>query len=601
MSLGIIKTKLASTLNKHKSGESASSQLVRNWMVRDSHPYLNKHIVTGTFSGLILLAVMAVTILLSGNNASASSITVSIDDSAIDLNVAPTTTTGVFSKSNDSTISVTTDNGTGYTLGIRADGTNPDKLINGSDPSVEGMTLTSITSTTTEATFKALDSTAYNGMWGYLPSRLCTGNSGSSCTSNTDFLPAPTTTGDVLDITSTANSSVANTYTLALGARVDNTQKLGSYSNTYVIYANANAVPYSIVYDDNVVSNMPEDVNSDEAVGGSVTFSDKTPTRAGYKFLGWCTVSTPDPASSTNDCATAGGTYYAAGATTAISSATSFHLYAMWKNIIYMQDLTSSTITTLLPNTGSTARVLDARDDQEYTIAKLADGKYWMVENLNLAGGTKLTSDDTDIESDYILPTEYGFGDNNTLPYSPPVYPKYNDYTGAYLYNSGSSEQDDCANKLLCYSYYTWSAATLGSESLINNNETRAPFSICPKKWKLPTANYDSENSDEWGDFYALAVAYGWDSEVKYKYNGFWYENLGPNTVPNFIVAGKMSSYSGTLANVGGFGFYWSGDRRITDNRAAFQLSFSTNSVSSPVTTNWRNDMSSVRCVFSGQ
>ena len=71
------------------------------------------------------------------------------------------------------------------------------------------------------------------------------------------------------------------------------------------------------------------------------------------------------------------------------------------------------TIATLLPNVGSTATVKDKRDQQDYTIAKLADNKYWMVENLNLAGGTALSSTDTDFESTYTLPTTDGWTTNN--------------------------------------------------------------------------------------------------------------------------------------------------------------------------------------------
>ena len=47
-----------------------------------------------------------------------------------------------------------------------------------------------------------------------------------------------------------------------------------------------------------------------------------------------------------------------------------------------MQSLTTPTIATLLPNTGDTVCVLDARDNKQYTIGKLADNKYWMLDNL---------------------------------------------------------------------------------------------------------------------------------------------------------------------------------------------------------------------------
>ena len=374
---------------KHKPGESTSSR--PGWMVRDSHlthgGLRMTNTTAGTFTGLILS--FAIGLCLSTPTHAADSITITIDDSTVDLNIATTNPNGTFSKSNNSNISVKTTNSTGYTLGIRAEGSDPTKLINSSDPDTTTNSLSSITSATTEEQFKSLAATTLNGKWGYLPSKLCTSDSNSSCSTNTSFLPAPTTTGDTLDITTTANPTTANTYQLALGARVDSTQKLGSYSNdVYVIYADANAIAYSITYDDNVVSNMPSDVNSGQAVGGQLNIASNVPVRSGYKFLGWCTVATADPASSTSDCATAGGTFYSSNQSVTISAATNFHLYAMWAQpcagYTTMQGLTSSTIATLLPSVGSTATVCDIRDENTYTIAKLADGKYWMVENLRI-------------------------------------------------------------------------------------------------------------------------------------------------------------------------------------------------------------------------
>ncbi|MBR0488405.1 hypothetical protein IJJ39_01885 [Candidatus Saccharibacteria bacterium] len=125
---------------------------------------------------------------------------------------------------------------------------------------------------------------------------------------------------------------------------------------------------------------------------------------------------------------------------------------------IYMQDLTESSITSILPSTGSTYTVYDKRDDKSYTIAKLADGNYWMTQNLNIAGGTTLTSTLSNVSSNYTLPTSSTSGISQN-------------YDTAYVYNDSTYG-----------GYYSWTAVTAGKTG-----------DICPKNWRLPRlAEYDT-------------------------------------------------------------------------------------------------------------
>ena len=91
----------------------------------------------------------------------------------------------------------------------------------------------------------------------------------------------------------------------------------------------------------------------------------------------------------------------------------------------------------------------DARDEQDYTVAKLKDGKIWMTKNLNLAGGTVITSELSDVPANYTLPTANGFQEGNKLPESSQE--GFSDNTMAYVYNTGNST-DNCARPG-CYSY----------------------------------------------------------------------------------------------------------------------------------------------------
>lgn len=225
-----------------------------------------------------------------------SVLTMSIDYSNITINVAPRSANGTFAKSNNSIISVNTNNYSGYTLSIAAssDSENNTDLINTSD---SNKVLSSIVDSTSELDFSADTAAAganYNGKWGYLPSKL-------NSIDNTSFQPAPGVGDDIhiLDVTDSANTdNIANTYTLAIGARVDDNTALGSYSNTFVISAVANLMDYTVAYNKgntaDTVSNLP--ANATGVISNpltdltTITVSDTKPMRVGYLFDGWCTV-----------------------------------------------------------------------------------------------------------------------------------------------------------------------------------------------------------------------------------------------------------------------------------------------------------------------
>ena len=63
-----------------------------------------------------------------------------------------------------------------------------------------------------------------------------------------------------------------------------------------------------------------------------------------------------------------------------------------------MQDINSTNISAVLNSMseGGSYYLRDKRDEQPYCVSKLEDGNLWMTENLNIAGGTALSSTDTD-------------------------------------------------------------------------------------------------------------------------------------------------------------------------------------------------------------
>ena len=503
---------------------------------------------------ITFIPVISAIICSHSTYATASTISLTIDNSTVSMSVSPTNVNGSFNKSSVSTVSASTDNATGYTLSIAApsgSGADYDKLINGSDNTAK---LNSISSATTEEQFKALNNTSYNGKWGYLPSKYHSQD-------NSDFLPAPTTAGDILDQTSIANST-ANTYSLAIGARVDSSIKTGAYSNSFVVKLVGNAIPYTMTFIDTTVSNMPIDIDT-TSMTETVTLPSNTPAKNGYTFLGWCTVA---PTNNTNGTDTCSGTTYQPSDAVTInqqSATNNFTFYAMWDNnysitkLTYLQDFNYMSTEkkgkiALSMEEEHTYTLRDSRDNQEYTIAKLKDGNIWMTKNLNIAGGTAISCTTSDCVTGYTIPNNNNWQSGNRLPASSTS--GFNADNYAFVYNSGSTT---CNGSSPCYSYYSWDAATLGSGRSLSTQDTDAPYSICPKGWKLPTTRtLDVANWKAESDFYILAHRYGLEGDTTGEQNDSFYVQAGPGTAPNFLFTGAYSYGNFTLTD--NYGGYWS-------------------------------------------
>ena len=217
----------------------------------------NKHYHKRSFvANLLYLALISMVFSIFGqvSDVSAESLDMTIDVDSLSLNLLPTIASGRFARSNNANISVATDGSAGYTLSVKA--ANSQNLIGSGTAS--GNSFTTIGTSITESVFSS--NSSYDNKWGYLPSKF---NSIDNTTSKY-FYPAPTTTGDILDVTDTANVT-ANIYTLAIGARANASIAPGSYSNTFIIEAVSNTPP--IIYmQDATIANCAE---------GGTTFYDK--------------------------------------------------------------------------------------------------------------------------------------------------------------------------------------------------------------------------------------------------------------------------------------------------------------------------------------
>ena len=158
-----------------------------------------------------------------------------------------------------------------------------------------------------------------------------------------------------------------------------------------------------------------------------------------------------------------------------------------------------------------TKTLIDTRDNNTYTVSKLADGKCWMTQNLRIAGKT-LTPADSDVTSNYTIPASSisGFDSYDT--------------SNAYVDSDGG--------------FYTWYTATAGTGTqALSTQGQNTTVSICPKGWRLPTSRGGS-------DFQTLCNNYHNSSSA-----------LRTNPV-NLVLSGRVNSSS--RYHQGSFGYYWS-------------------------------------------
>ncbi|MDR1300528.1 MAG: fibrobacter succinogenes major paralogous domain-containing protein [Candidatus Nomurabacteria bacterium] len=267
---------------------------------------------------------------------------------------------------------------------------------------------------------------------------------------------------------------------------------------------------------------------------------------------------------------------------------------------------------------GDISVVKDTRDNQEYCIGKLKDGKTWMLDNLKfeLKNGVTLTPQDTNVKSN----TTVYFTKDGKQDGAPLTGMTGNFTTSGYLSVDGKDivyskhanlnawRQVDPSNESACksnsqvgninggivyntwsktgcgylYNFYTASAGTVPS-SQINGS---AASSICPAGWIFPTGHYDS-------DLEGLDLAY--PPGIGYVHEGMVDQGL-------WLSAG---AWRGTLSGVyvdkmyaaGTDGYYWASTVFVHE-LAAYTVFIQSNGKIIPGTTNAnRNNGFAIRCV----
>ena len=324
-------------------------------------------------------------------------------------------------------------------------------------------------------------------------------------------------------------------------------------------------------------------------------------SRTGYGFAGWNTEYDYT------------GTFYGPNETISLNTSDysgtnpGLSLYAIWvKSEGSLQD--SSKVATVCsgltqsgpnvtPTLNSVSALTDQRDNQTYAIAKLADGKCWMIENMRLAdkdsnnNDIELSSTNTNSPSlpitnvyDASNPTT----SNHLSPSVNPIITAWCTTNSGACYDQSMLNTDNYTNRATSpttnsdtniYSYgayYNWYSATAGNGKYVNGSGYTAPGDICPTGWTLPT----SGSADK--DFATL------------------YANLNSNLANirkypnNFIYSGNI--YGSLVGSRGSFGRYWS--KSAYNSTVAYHL-YMDSSLVYPSNYNYynKNYGLSVRCL----
>lgn len=233
--------------------------------------------------------------------------------------------------------------------------------------------------------------------------------------------------------------------------------------------------------------------------------------------------------------------------------------------ITYMQEMTAQVCATA--KTHDTKTLIDARDNQSYTVKKMKNGTCWMMQDLNykLQTTTKLRYGDSDLVQSW-TPSR------NTQPSNIGVTP----WNGTEDDNNTSirSHADDTSNTV----FYNWAAATAGTgvssfTATPAEPQKIAETSICPRGWQLP--DYQSSKITS---FSSLVSAYS---------GGI------ANPDINFSRHGYYSPGSGIVFGSGNSIYRWSNTTtpEISENRIS-AYAFSGNNSNQP-----RRYGFNVRCV----
>lgn len=252
------------------------------------------------------------------------------------------------------------------------------------------------------------------------------------------------------------------------------------------------------------------------------------------------------------------------------------------------------------PNDYVTA-LRDERDGQVYAVAKLADGNYWMIENLRLNNNYTTPNWGNNSLSQGFGGVFNGLADAESGNFSSSItsnslYNTRNSYTMPRYNNNNTNSSvanmTGADGNIYSYgNYYTWAAAIADTTAYSSSSDI-INTSICPAGWHLPYGNNGTgtNGGNTSGGFYNLNYKINNDSNVA---NATASRNLRayPN---NFVYSGGfLYSYAIDRGSGGG---YWSST--ANNSNVAYYLFFRSSVVNLGTFSTDKYCGYSVRCVL---
>ena len=317
-------------------------------------------------------------------------------------------------------------------------------------------------------------------------------------------------------------------------------------------------------------------------------------------------------------------------------------LYAVWvksQGSIQDQSKVASVCNSLITaptdgtaNLTSVSALTDQRDNETYAIAKLADGKCWMIENLRLESTAEHNSDGSLAQAYATNPTYGDFqglagaepawannsttanglystnGAGNTVnigtTYAGYRFPRYNnintpvDVSDRPQEPTSNSTVNNTSNAgMYSYgNYYTWAAAIADTNRYTSGEHDTT--SICPKGWKLPLGTASTGDLDQGaadaanyvGGFSYLDRKMGGTGQSQSTASDSLRWRKYPN---NYLYSGDVGNSS--INNRGSSGFYWSTIARSI--LFSGLLSIDQSSLSPGIANNYKYTGRTIRCI----
>ena len=275
-------------------------------------------------------------------------------------------------------------------------------------------------------------------------------------------------------------------------------------------------------------------------------------------------------------------------------------------------------------NIGDVTALTDIRDNDVYAVAKLADGKCWMIENLRLDNTASHNSDGSlaqGYDSSFIGladPESANFNDNgvaNSLystdgstdatisgSFAGYYFPRYNNNNTSS--RQTSSNYSTSGNTYSYGNYYTWSSAIADTTHHDTSNQSITTTSLCPTGWHLPKGG--NKNNEANNEYWALVVTglnngikpANYDSLLSPAYIDI--AEAGPvdnalRSYPNNFLYSGLFDLSGA-SNRNSSGFYWSSTSG-SSNAYSYFLSIYNNNVVPGTSSYYRYRAGSIRCI----